>query len=161
MQIVQAVASFTRPSDTTAYASGDLVANSTTAGSVSPMAFAIPYGRAFEITRVTVSTAANITATGADFKLHLFRDSPTVSAGDNSAIANNNSANYIGQVDITSSTGTSFPATAGLRSSALTVPMIVLADMDQVIFGLLEARGAYVPTSAEVITVTVMGRSYV
>jgi hypothetical protein len=29
-----ASASFTRPADTTAYASGDLVANSTTAGSV-------------------------------------------------------------------------------------------------------------------------------
>jgi hypothetical protein len=30
-------ATFTRPSDTTAYASGDLVANSTTAGSVTPL----------------------------------------------------------------------------------------------------------------------------
>lgn len=34
MLITTLSGSFTRPSDTTAYASGDLVANSTTAGSV-------------------------------------------------------------------------------------------------------------------------------
>ena len=33
--------SFTRPGDTTPYASGDLVANSTTAGSVVPLTFTI------------------------------------------------------------------------------------------------------------------------
>jgi hypothetical protein len=34
-------ASFTRPADTNAYAAGDLVANSVTAGSVIPMTFAV------------------------------------------------------------------------------------------------------------------------
>jgi hypothetical protein len=48
MQVWNPSASFTRPNNTTAYASGQLVANSTTAGSVAPMAFVlgIPTGSA-------------------------------------------------------------------------------------------------------------------
>ena len=50
-----ATASFTRPADTTAYASGDLVANSTTAGSVIPMTFVIrPENRGSMIRRARI-----------------------------------------------------------------------------------------------------------
>ena len=41
MQIWNPAASFARPNDTTAYASGDLVANATSAGAVTPLAFAL------------------------------------------------------------------------------------------------------------------------
>src|SRR5216683_623958 len=43
MQILNCTASFTRPADTTAYTSGDLIANSVTNTSVVPMTFQL-YG---------------------------------------------------------------------------------------------------------------------
>ena len=62
---------FTRPTDTTAYTSGDLVGNSTTAGSVVPLSFTFPakriklYGAkitksAAAITNAPVSMASSI-----------------------------------------------------------------------------------------------------
>lgn len=42
MSIGNPSASFTRPSNTTAYASGDLVANSTTTASVVPLSWVLP-----------------------------------------------------------------------------------------------------------------------
>jgi hypothetical protein len=54
-------ANFTRPADTTAYASGDLVANSTTAGSVVAMSFAsatFGSGAPAQIRRVRILTSS-------------------------------------------------------------------------------------------------------
>jgi acetyl-CoA acetyltransferase len=64
----------TRPADTTAYAAGDLVANSTTAGSVTPFIFDLSLGRGLAISsiqRVRLFKSA-ASATLAQFILHLF-----------------------------------------------------------------------------------------
>src|SRR6185503_21341848 len=95
---------FTRPGDTTAYASGDLVANSVTAGSVVPLAFTNigngPY-RTVQIRRVRISKSTT-GVTNAQFRVHLFNALPAVTSGDNAAIVISvGAAIYIGQVDIT------------------------------------------------------------
>lgn len=159
--LVRAVASsIVRPSDTTAYASGDLVANSTTSGSVTPFSF---------------STAARVTAgslivrkirlrktstgiTNAQFRVHLFSASPTVSVGDNAAfnsagaLSTTGSANYLGQTDITLDSGFSDGAN-GFSGSSFYDTHIKLAS-GTTVYALLEARAAYTPTSGETITMT-------
>src|SRR5689334_10112995 len=70
--IAVAAASFTRPADTTAYASGDLVANNTSAGSVTPMTFAAARAadKGFMVRRARMKKSTTGT-TGAQFRLHL------------------------------------------------------------------------------------------
>lgn len=142
-------ANFTRPADTTAYASGDQVANSTTAGSVVPMTFSPctkGAGRSAQIRRVRISkTGTSVTNTSV--RLHLFNVLPTVTAGDNAAIViASAAASYLGQIDVT--IGQAFTdGAAGQATTEINFNSLSL-------YGLLEARGAWTPASAEVITVT-------
>ena len=97
-------ASFTRPGDTTAYASGDLVANSTTAGSVVAPVFTIGrsasgFGQQFRIDRIKISKST-VTTTNASFRVHLYRIAPTVANGDNSAFSTSGAANDLGFYDV-------------------------------------------------------------
>jgi hypothetical protein len=103
MQVWNPSASFMRPNDTTAYASGDLVANSTTAGSVVPMSF--PLGGnsmpgTTRVARVRLSKSGT-TATNASFRVHLYGASPVVANGDNGAWSTDQAANYLGAIDVT------------------------------------------------------------
>jgi hypothetical protein len=145
-------AKFTRPADTTAYASGDLVANSTTAGSVAPMTFAfasLSANGSINIRRVRVNKSG-ATVTNASFRVHMFNVLPTVSSGDNAAIAiATGAAGYIGQVDVTVSQTFTDGASGATTCDLITLPVAGGND----IYGLVEARGAYTPASAEVITV--------
>jgi hypothetical protein len=71
--LIERVASFTRPADTTTYASGDLVANNTTAGSVVPLTFTAvtrSAGDSVRIERARINTS-NALLTNASFRLHL------------------------------------------------------------------------------------------
>lgn len=159
--VTQAASStITRPADTTAYASGDLVANSTTAGSVTNLQFTtlarVSGGSGVIIgAQIQKSTAS---ATNAAFRLHLFNTAPTyTSAGDNSAISTvvvASAKGYLGYIDITtmiafSDVGWGSGAPDNSRGG---IPYVATA---QIIYGLLEARGAYTPGNAEVFTVTV------
>jgi hypothetical protein len=143
-------ANFTRPADTTAYASGDLVANSTTVGSVVPMTFSPctkGAGRSGQIRRVRISkTGTSITNT--TVRVHLFSVLPTVSTnGDNGAITiATGAAGYLGQVDVVINQAFTDGA-AGQLVTEINFNALTL-------YGLLEARGAWTPASAEVITVT-------
>lgn len=161
MMIVQSTASFTRPSDTTQYGSGDLIANSTTNTQVSPMTFTIPYGRGFKLWRVHIMKSGT-TVTDAQFRLHLYKDSPTVANGDNSAISSI-VAGYIGFVDVDGQapafTDDSMAAGVPVNNSVF-APMLILADPDCKLYGLLEARDTYTPASAEVFTISLVGEAY-
>ena len=161
MQIIEASASLTRPADTTAYASGDLIANSTTAGSVTPLTFFIPYGRGLRLAKVNLKRSAT-SVTNASFRLHLYKDSPTVTNGDNSAWLSIE-AGYQGSVDIV---GTSPAFSDAAKATGTYVvnsnyaPFFLFTDADQFIYGLLEARGAYTPASAEIFTAYLIGEAY-
>jgi hypothetical protein len=144
-------AQFTRPADTTAYASGDLVANSTSSGSVTPMSFASTGqdpGTVVQVRRVRISKSGTATA-NASFRLHLYRASPTVANGDNGAISSNQAATWLGSVDVT--VGQAF--SDGAAGTATTEVNSLPAIGTTTIYGLLEARAAYTPGSAEVFTV--------
>lgn len=155
-----ATSSITRPADTTAYAIGDLVANSTSAGSVAPFTLAAARIAAgsFILRRIRLRKSTN-TLTNASFRVHLFSTSPTVTAGDNAAfnssgvLASNNNANYLGQTDITIDTGFSDGSSGFSGLSFPNIQVRLASGLN--IFALLEARAAYTPGNAESITITV------
>ncbi len=151
--VTQTTANFTRPSDTTQYTSGDLVANSTTAGSVVVMPFTVivAQGRAMKIKTVKLETTST-TATNATFRLHLYATDPTATNGDNGVWLTTEST-YIGFVTLD----------ALLAFSDEIASVTVMSDdtslywrlaTGEILYGLLEARAAYDPKSAEVYTVT-------
>jgi hypothetical protein len=152
---------FTRPADTTAYASGDLVANNTTAGSVTPLSWSIhrsPSG-SIRINRVKIKKSGT-SVTNATFRVHLYAIAPTVTNGDNGAW-NSIEAGYLGFVDVVvdkafsdGASGHGLPILSSLCYQ-LDVKLPGTSDLASAkkIYGLVEARGAYTPVSGEVITV--------
>ena len=158
--IVQAASStITRPANTTAYASGQLVANSVTAGSVTNLQFstlARISGGSGVIVGAQIQKSNN-SVTNAAFRLHLFNTAPTyTSAGDGSALSTvvvASAKGYLGYVDITTMIGFSDVAwgSGAPDNSRGSIPYVATA---QIIYGLLEARGAYTPVSGEVFTIS-------
>ena len=92
----------TRPNDATQYGDTDLVANSTSAGSVVPLKFKIGTG-GFSIKRITLSKSDS-DVTSAEFTLHFYDTdtAPVSSVGDNAAWTKVASAidGYMGEVDV-------------------------------------------------------------
>jgi hypothetical protein len=89
----------TRPSDTTAYAVGDLVASSTTAGSVSVpnVAAAAASAGSGSIRRLRLYTNKTSGMDGISFVVELWTAAPTFSNGDNGAYAvATGAANFLG-----------------------------------------------------------------
>ena len=155
MIIVAPQASFTRPGDTTSYADGDLVANSTTAGSVTPMKFSMHgLGRSGMVRRARLTKTTN-TSTAAVFALHLFDSEPTVGAGDNSALAiATNLASWLGKIAVDMSSGAEAGASTVISQVSAAVAFGVSKPVaGGVVYGLLEAGGAYAPGASEVFTV--------
>ena len=154
MPIKALSASFTRPNDTTAYTSGDLVANSTTAGSVSPMSFALANPAAGQTTVKRVRLLkSGTTATNGAFRVHFYGASPTVANGDNGAWSSNKAANYYGSIDVTVVAFSDGCAAAGAATAGAEVEVILSSG--STFYCLLEARGAYTPAAEEVFTLTV------
>jgi hypothetical protein len=101
--LISATGTVLRPADTNAYAIGDMVAQSVTAGSCSaiPMtvASAIDQPGGIMRCRVKVNDPAWLAAVVA---VHVFRDPPTFANGDNAAFAGGLSeSNYIDAFDVT------------------------------------------------------------
>lgn len=149
----EVAAGFTRPSDTTAYASGDLVANSTTAGSVVPIPFkvartSLPFSTLDRVRLLKSGTSV----TNASFRLHFYTTAPTPSNGDN-GVWLTTQAGYLGAVDVTVDKAFSDGA-AGIGAFGVGLKIPSTRDTDGTVYGLLEARGAYTPISAEVFTAT-------
>ena len=152
---VAPTATFTRPANTTAYSSGQLVANSTSSGAVTPMTLAC--GRAVgvggKIYRVALQKSS-VSITNAVFSVHLFTVSPVVANGDGGTWSPNNSANYIGHFDVTMDRALSDGATGSAGPSAGNAIPFVPASGSVDLYALMEARGAYTPASAETFQLT-------
>jgi hypothetical protein len=101
--IVAVSCTVTRPADGNAYAIGDLIANSTTAGSVTPCTLAVSRTNdgSFFIRRMRLKT--NDTAfAGAVVRVHLFKNSPTMSVGDNGVFSGGmTESNNLGYCEVT------------------------------------------------------------
>ena len=146
--------SFTRPANTTPYASGQLVANSATAGSIVPVPCSV--ARKNDGTGVLQGlrlSKSGPSLTNAAFRVHLFKTAPTSSVGDAGTFAGavtGVAALALGYYDITmdqsySDGAKGFVAIPGKAFDA--------AAGSQNIYALIEARGAYTPTSSETFTV--------
>ncbi len=143
-------ATFTRPNDTTAYASGDLVANSGTNTSVTPLVFNIPNRRSC-IVRGARIVKSGATLTNGTFTLHLFQDSPTVANGDNAALSTT-ASRKIGSIDLDlMASGTDDGISTKFAGN-----FYVDSGSAQQIYGLLEAKAAYTPAAQETFTVSII-----
>lgn len=153
-------ANFTRPADTTQYAANDLVANSTTAGSVVPMTFSgvgLGQNRQFSVLSAVMRKTSN-TLTVAQFKLHLFKVIPTVTNGDNGAFSIATQGDkWIGSLSGLLNRQAVLPANS--KAMGYLTPDDGLGAIDGILeagatdlFGIVEAIGAYTPASAEVLT---------
>lgn len=155
--IVTPSANFTRPADTTTYAVGDLVANSTTAASVVPLSWTAArvaagsfYVRRLRLKKSTTSTTAAL------FRVHLYSSNPSASSGivngDNGAYSTA-ATGYVGGFDI------QVARTFSDGSMGFGVPIVgaevnVALASGTTIWGLIECLGTYAPGSGEVFTVT-------
>lgn len=158
---------FTRPSDTTAYTANDLVANSTTAGSVTALAFNAELSGGRGLIVGGRLSKSGTTVTLAKFDLHLFHRSPTVTNGDNGAFAIDTGRYYIGKIAFDLTSGAEIGTAYATGIVQLTAPGLVFDSQSQglaastyqapqVVYGLLVATAGYTPTSAEVFEAAIM-----
>jgi hypothetical protein len=156
MQIWNPSSSFTRPNNVTAYANGQLIANSTTAGSVVPLSFQL--GNAYptsqcRLNRIRITkTGTGVPASGV--RLHLYQTSSiTCANGDGGAWSTNQAANWLGNIDVS----TFFVFTdgaAGFGAAAAGSEFMIRTSTQTSLYGLLVSLGAYTPVANEVFTVT-------
>lgn len=161
MKILDLSTSFTRPGDTTAYTANDLVANSVTAGSVIPLSWNLGYGQMLKIFKAGIKFNS-ATNTNGKFNLHLYAASPTVTNGDNGVWLSTQSS-YQGFIAIDCTGQTFSDNSYGVGTyvnTSVEVPLVVVADANYKIYGLLQATAAYTPTNAEIFTVNLVGECY-
>lgn len=156
MYVSNPLASFARPATTPTYASGQLVANSATAGSVTPLQWTLgnAFGVAmFRLTRVRLYKSGT-TGTNGSFRVHLYQGvaAPTVTNGDTGNWLSTGAANWLGNIDVTSLL-TFSDGCAGTGSAAAGSELYIKASAGANIYGLIEARAGYVGQSAETFTV--------
>lgn len=149
-----AVASFARPANTTAYAAGQLVANSTVAGSVAPLSFTVARAndKTGMIRRCRLMTSSP-SLVNASFRVHFYDASPIASNGDGGTWLTDKAVNYLGGCDVT--LDRAFTDGAKGLAAPLTGSEINFrpASGTQLVYALVEARAAYTPTSAETFTI--------
>lgn len=157
----RATAILTRPSDTAAYAAGDLIAGSTTAASVTPLSFTVGRfdGATLINAAVLIHTVRVIARAGAPTirpRVRAYGAAPFGGGGypaDNAVLtgatgALTADALALEQVlgDVSAWTQTS--ANAAFADIALAAPIPMVADGEGKIYALLEALNAGTPTSA-------------
>lgn len=165
-KVVRVSDSFTRVADALVYASGDHVASTVTAGSITAAnsAFVLPgsmpLNRGGKIRQIILNSDDTDIA-NADFRVHFFTADPYATipvSGDNIALqlAAVAADSYVGYADVSftalfaaQATGVATPTSTSLLP--LNIPENAGADL----WGVLEARGAYIPASAEVLTIKV------
>lgn len=166
--LMTVTASFSRPSDMTAYATGDLVANSTTTGAVLAVELvgaARVAGEAMRIERVRLRKSGQ-SLSNAAFRVHLFRKAPAATIGDNGVfsaagvLALSDIEGHVGWADVTMDVAAATGARgAGLPAvgAGITCEPTGGPGHDTSLWALIEARAAYAPASAETFTLTLEG----
>lgn len=142
------LASFTRPSNTTPYSIGDLVANTTTANQVAALSLNWGGSLSGSLRRLMLSTN-NATITNGNFHVWLFAADPSTAPtnGDNSALAGLSFATY---KLLTPAPVNLYASMSGIGGYGEATYDRDLIQLPQTVYALLEARAAYVPASAEV-----------
>jgi hypothetical protein len=148
---VNVASSITRSANTTAYATGQLVANTTSAGSVTPLALtAARVSGGSGVIRKVRLLKASTSLSNASFRIHFFNSPPTVGAGDGSTLTLTGVNYYLGSADVTMDRAFTDGAW-GAADLSFTDISFKLAS-GQTVYAFIEASAAYVPASAEVFT---------
>lgn len=158
---VPAAYTFQRPADATPYVSGDLIANSTTAGSViipnfTGVTIAGAAGSG-EVLSVSVISSFSVAQT---IRIHLYHTTaPTVANGDNGAaqVSNPNADQYIGYVDV--AVPASVINAGGPAATTQCVLPYKMASGNK-IYAVLESQSAFVPGNAAFYSIVVRVRRY-
>ncbi len=172
MAIIRASSTqFARPTDTTAYAANELIANDVDAADVVPLQFPLNVKKgpliAIDYVRMRKSSTGS---TNPNFRLNLFKAAPTVATnGDNSAFTNVTGAtNFIGSLTLGGAMTICANGGVGIlipfsNTSPLPQPLVIdtneFSANDIVIFALLEALAAYAPGNAETFDFTMFART--
>lgn len=143
----------TRPNDTNAYAAGDVIAESASAGTVWTFLNAGPSGGRIEIIGASIEIDVSAVPSGMDyFRVHIYDDAPTA-INDNAAydLPSGDRAKYQGYIDIPTpqDLGSTLWGQDGLARLS-----VKLAASSTTLYGMLETRGAYTPTAQVVKVVT-------
>lgn len=148
--------SFARPGNTTPYNQNDLVANSATAGSVTPLQFGLNGSGRAGIIRGARLYKSDKTVTNATFTVFLFAGDPGAPTnGDNGAFGVASAADFLDSFQIDLATGGLAGGTTGVqkRSSALAIPFCFPSLQDK-LYALLRADAGYTPADAETFKLT-------
>lgn len=154
-------AAFARPNDTTAYAVGDLIANSTAAGSVVPLTLAV--ARSADKSAMIRKLHLKVDGTAwmnATIRVHLFRNQPVPTVGDNgvfnaSGVLATTEASYLGYTDVPIIAQFTDPFVKGFGTPTFgsewnVEPKVTTAN----VYALLEARTAVTPAALKNFTLT-------
>lgn len=149
-------ASFTRPSNVTAYAALDVVGGATPTNTFANAVATAGGSGMIKTARIVTDQVANTSV----FRLHLFRSTPTSPPADNSpyVVRWDDRASRIGYID--------FPAMATEGSTALAAETMnqavdlpfVAANKATSIYALLETLGAWTPASAQLFLIELIFR---
>jgi hypothetical protein len=147
--------SFVRPADANVYTSGDLVADTTVSGAaVTPLLFTpAKADKSFDllIRRARIKKTS-VSIANASFRLHLYKTIPVPANADNGVFSTSKAADYVGSFDCaTAQAFTDGAVVIGTPTIGSEVAISLAAG--QRLYGLLEARGAYIPAISETITV--------
>ncbi|MDV2987017.1 UNVERIFIED_CONTAM: hypothetical protein Q9R58_22160 [Methylobacteriaceae bacterium AG10] len=153
-----ATASFARPANTTAYAAGQLVANSTTAGSVAAMQFtaARTTGGTGLVRRARL-TKSSTSLLYTNFEILLYRATaggacPTSAAGDGATYSTDSALLYVGRIPVSMDVAFTDGAKGiGTPNTGSEIVFDAPAGY-QTLCGFLRATGAYTPVSGETFT---------
>jgi len=141
---------FTRPADTTQYAVGDAVSNSTSAPTVMTFTGVTRVNGGGGMLKKVRLVKGDVDVVASSFRLHLFiGSSPPSAIADNAAftLLYSNRAKRFGSVDLTT-------ITEGAGSDCAEIVALpdipfVVDDSNNNVYGILTAQGTYTPASAE------------
>lgn len=152
MKTIRKSTNFTRPNNTTAYAAGDLIANSATAGSVSAMSISFTESAGPLFLRAATLKKSQASITNGNFRLWFLNAAPTVTNGDNGAIEGAFLSTVMFE-PVLIDTVALLTGGGALGSSMFDAGML---EVPATVYCLLEAMAAYAPAAQEVFTLELM-----
>lgn len=140
--------SFTRPANTTAYTAGDLIANSTTAGSVDPITNAGNGTNGF----ITGGVCGMSASTSCTIRVHFLKTDHAVTNGDNGALVftSLDTTNYIGYMDFDfeGTPVTAIGSSGGGVAHSASAPLSYTGLTGGNIYAFFQARTGFTPANA-------------
>ena len=92
-------------------------------------------------------------ATNASFRVHLYATNPTPQNGDGAAWLTDQSASYLGSIDVPSMKAFS-DGCCDVGAAPAGSELLLRLPAGKTIYSLIEARAAYTPSASEVFTLT-------